>query len=149
MSDALRKGVSQFVDDFVGGGIPESPTPQSVQTTSSTTPPSPRQQKRIHMPANFPGYTPSLGNTPLATPQVPQIPRRTSTHPPSHISEDYANADRSTSNASSTRISQVAPSNTGSSHFRFRGQFASQPGTPGIGVEPGYEQRRLGMLNAR
>lgn len=49
--------------------------------------------------------------------------------------------------SSSARGPLAPPSAAGSSQFRFRGQFAGGPGTPGL--SGAHEQRRVGALNAR
>lgn len=148
MSDALRKGVSQMVDDLVGVPIPDEHSAPStsaasqVSATVPTSPRSPKSPKKIVMPAGFPGYTPSLGNTPLVTPQ----PRRT--QPPSSDYASQAVRPSAPSMASSSARGPLAPpSATESSQFRFRGQFASQPATPGYAQA--YDQRRVGALNAQ
>jgi hypothetical protein len=153
MSDAIRQGVSQLVDDFVGSpGDEHNTQSSSIGGTSTGGPPSPTQRKkRIHMPAGFPGYTPSIGNTPMDTP----LTTGREDQPPMGLAEDYPDRSRRATGsiaptASTTaRPAQVPPSVSASSQFRFRGQFAGPQGTSGLGTELGSDQRRVGVLNAR
>ena len=145
MSDALRKGVSQMMDDFLPNTSPLQATapfpPYSNSDMVETHPSDSKTPRRIHMPAGFPGYTPLDGNTPMTTPQL----RREDTR-------DSLRTGRSQPQAglSSARVPQIPSSAAGSSQFRFRGQFAGQNGvTQAGGEEQVYEQRRVGVLNAR
>jgi maintenance of morphology protein 1 len=142
MSEALRQGVSHMMDDLLPDTSPQQPryTQNGISSVPNSPPSSPKPQRRIPMPAGFPGYTPSNGNTPLATPQIrrPDIPE----------GSQYGRPQPSTGN-SSARMPQVSSSAAGSSQFRFRGQFAG-PATPGLGsAAQSNEQRRVGALNAR
>ena len=136
--------------------------PQSQLPSPPASPPVGR--KRIPMPAGFPGYSSSAMDSPALTPTPRGEPRR-STLPPQlpAFAQAQGQPQRPQPNAQSSayrtpglaatgRTSSLAPSNsrngegsgTGSnSQFRFRGQFASQPPTPG-GVDP-----RVGALNSR
>lgn len=147
MSDALRKGVGQMMDDFLPATSPQpSQPPLPAYDNESSAHGSLLQEskarRRIHMPAGFPGYTPLDGNTPMATPQS----RRAD---PIEVMQQ--SRPQQAAATSSARGPQVPSSATGSSQFRFRGQFAGQSTTPGVGggTQSSHEQRRVGALNAR
>ncbi|ORY25280.1 hypothetical protein BCR39DRAFT_544734 [Naematelia encephala] len=173
MSDAVKQGLSQMVNDFSGASFvppqpPQSPSSGTVSSHSphpSDLPPyvprSPRiSQRKITMPAGFPGSAPyaasSIHSTPLQTPDLagPGQFRRPN-HPP--IVSGSSSAYRVPQTQGSVNLNSATPSVSGqsqsqsqsqASQFRFRGQFASQPGTPG-GAVYSESEHRMGVLNAR
>lgn len=161
MGDAVNQGFNSLVEDISGTAQLQADAELSeVQETPrpSETVSNPRiSQRRIHMPAGFPHstYASSSSN---ATSDIPGPSQRypavqpLSAPPPLSTSASRLRIPPSTSHG---HTSSAAPSSAGhnQSNFRFRGQFASQPGTPGSGIEPPIfgqtETRRVGALNSR
>ncbi|OCF45013.1 mitochondrial outer membrane protein [Kwoniella heveanensis CBS 569] len=139
-----------FGHGAVPGGIPHSPT-----TT--------RGQKRIPMPANFAAYASSSSNTPLQTPNGLLAARPGAYAQQSQRSRPMASTSsyRATPSVTPSQSQSQTGAATGEevgngSQFRFRGQFASNPPTPGLGVSAGGMNasvtggaRRMGAFNSR
>jgi len=159
MGDAMKQGFSQIVGDISGGITSQT----DVDSYGSMIAPEPAvnsriSQKRIPMPAGFPhsAYASSSSNTPLQTPGLSQV--RRPSHQPGITQPSFSSAQsthRIPQAARQARTTSTAPSIAGQSqsNFRFRGQFASQPGTPGPAIGSGMyseaEARRVGVLNSR
>lgn len=178
MNDALRKGVSQMVEDVIGA--PNDDETHDIDSRWTSVAPSLqgstadlrqkeindaqrpkdsiRSTKRIPMPAGFPGYptisaensVPSTPATedkyarpaPISTLNSYNTPRPTaSTRNSTQRIPPYGTSSQYASSAAAPSVSQD------SAHFRFRGQFASQPPTPG--VDAPRREGRSGALNAR
>jgi len=151
--EAVREGISKAASDLINLGptesLPDGSLVSEQQESHLPSPPAspPLGRKRIPMPAGFPGYTNSL-DSPGLTP-TPNDSRRQQRPQMSAQSS----ALRIPGGLPTTgRTSSVAPSSNGpgqptnnsnnsNSQFRFRGQFASQPPTPG--------GQGLGVLNSR
>jgi maintenance of morphology protein 1 len=156
MGEALSQGFSQMVGDLSGGalslgqdepGDSVSAVPESEASTPAPSLP-PRdnrpQQRRIPMPAGFPnGGT----NTSSALPTPGSNAQTTLPARQPGLSRTGSYLQTQTGRATSTAPSTGTSNHTGvnqDQHFRFRGQFASQPGTPGVEGE-----RQRGVLNSR
>jgi len=160
MGEALTQGLSQMVGDLSGGAlsIGQDEPGDSISAVLGndddkkqfiSTQPSEKRPRRIPMPAGFPGTGTTSTNTPLPTPGPSQHRQAHSTQP-NHTYQSHRPAPLSRSGSylqtQTGRTTSTAPSsaNQQDQHFRFRGQFASQPGTPGVGGG-----RQLGALNSR
>ena len=168
MGDAVKKGFSQMVEDLSGGASSQTDG-ESFTSQDELVPPDPSSspgisRRRITMPAGFPhtAYASSSSTTSRQTSGQPNGLRYPTTEP-----SDAPQQPPPMASASSTHrvpsaqngrtISSTVPSSSGQnqSQFRFRGQFASQPGTPGLGTGNGLdmhgetEVRQVGALNAR
>ena len=162
MGEALSNSLKTFVvedTDFPtqDTSMASSSNIPSVIDTNEMTPRSPPRagsQRKITMPAGFPNGFASQFASPAQTPQpqralesLPYEPRRP--HVPSAPRSGYGHIPGAPSVAYSS-ASRPTPSQYQSmsmdekSSFRFRGQFASQPGTPGP-----VETRHMGALNSR
>ncbi|WVF66802.1 hypothetical protein IAT40_001544 [Kwoniella sp. CBS 6097] len=136
-----------LVPGAIPGGIPHSP---------STT----RGQKRIPMPANFAAYA-SSSNTPVQTPNGPLSARpgaytqQSQSPRPMASTSSYRAAPSVTPSQSQGHVGAGGEEAGNGSQFRFRGQFASNPPTAGIGVSGGINlngsgaARRMGAFNSR
>jgi maintenance of morphology protein 1 len=152
--EAVREGISQAAADLMNlGPGPDSLPPASInseqQESHLPSPPAspPLGRKRIPMPAGFPGYSNIAMDSPGLTPtpadsrrqQRPQISAQSSAL---RIPGGLPPTGRTSSVApsSSRGLASGQDSGNNNSQFRFRGQFASQPPTPGVGI---------GALNSR
>jgi maintenance of morphology protein 1 len=164
MGEALTQGFSQMVEDLSGGNImvgqdemgdsaSTSVSVSAINEKETYIPQPSKRVRRIPMPAGFPGSITSSG-TPISTPgprtQQPQLRRQQSQGRPQvarqHTHYLDTQADRQVRDGTTGNSTSMGGSATGSeaNQFRFRGQFASQPGTPGVG-----QGRQLGVLNSR
>ncbi|WVR04050.1 hypothetical protein IAU60_001049 [Kwoniella sp. DSM 27419] len=174
MSDAVTSGISRMVNDFMGPGMVsemgtstedgtyEGVSEQAVlvareidqEDREGRIPPhevSPTRgmsTKRIPMPASFAKYASSNG-TPLDTPDLiarsrPPAYAPQTARPQAAATTSYRAAPSVTPSQSQSQVG--AGSGATGSQFRFRGQFASNPPTPGVdGQRSG---KRLGALNS-
>lgn len=144
--EAVREGISQAASDLLNlGPGPDSLPAASVNSEQESHLPSPPAspplgRKRIPMPAGFPGYSnpmdsPGLTPTPGQSRQRPQMSAQSSAL---RIPGGLPQTGR-TSSAAPSSSRGLASGQESNSQFRFRGQFASQPPTPG----------GLGALNSR
>lgn len=162
MGEALTNSLKTFVvedTDFPtqDTSMASSSHIPSVIDTNEMTPRSPPRtgpQRKITMPAGFPNGFSSQFASPIQTPQPPRAPESLPYEPrrphiPTAPRSGYGHVAGTPSVAYSS-ASRPAPSHYQSmsvdekSSFRFRGQFSSQPGTPGL-----VEQRHMGALNSR
>lgn len=149
--EAVREGISQAAADLINlGSGPDSLPAGSVnseqQESHLPSPPAspPLGRKRIPMPAGFPGYSNSAMDSPGLTPtpgeqrrnQRPQMSAQSSAL---RIPGGLPPTGRTSSAAPSSSRGLASGQEASNSQFRFRGQFASQPPTPG----------GLGALNSR
>jgi len=160
MGDVMKQGFNPMVGDFSGGSFGQADGESYVSQEQSIPPDRPLSpprisQKKITMPAGFPhsAYASSSSHA-MSQSAGPPLPRRPT--------QQYEQPPQLSATSSSRCIPQsqiygratsTAPSSAEQSqnYFRFRGQFSSQPGTPGPGVDSGMygEARRVGVLNAR
>jgi maintenance of morphology protein 1 len=175
--EAVRDGLSKAAADFISLESPTRASTTSTdvldQGLEPQLPPSPpasppppigsvagRQPKRIPMPVGFPGYSSNAMNTPITptpgrTLQQPQTPNPYPSQRP--ISGAHASSYRApglavpqTARTSGSMASSMGQgSSANSNQFRFRGQFASQPPTPGAGYSDRDQGGRVGALNSR
>jgi maintenance of morphology protein 1 len=170
--EGISKAASDFVNLGQEDHLPDDPDQQSLSQPQSHLPSPPASpilgRKRIPMPAGFPGYSQAAMESPALTPTPGAGPsngdsRRAAPPPPPSFGQSqrpqstaHSSSYRTPGLAATGRTSSVAPamvntngvgnghgSNPNSnSQFRFRGQFASQPPTPG-------GNPRVGALNSR
>lgn len=161
--EAVREGISKAASDFVNidssdyppatanGTMPDTSERHAHQLPSPPASPPSIRSKRIPMPAGFPGYSAAAMNTPTPgastrlPPQLPAFAAAASSRVPPQTPQAVP-AGRTSSVAQSSAYEDNA------SQFRFRGAFASQPGTPGVPSGLGMaedQQRRRGVLNSR
>jgi maintenance of morphology protein 1 len=162
MGQAVRQGLGQIVNDLGLGGDSEETSQPGTSVTGTGIDPrmkpngsttglggGERGGRKIHMPPGFPGTFPqSQRTTPLPTPgvgvgsssRVPQTSNQGGQGAGMGSTSAYRNpayaAQRNTASAGGISNDDA---------FRFRGQFSSQPPTPGVGGD----ERRRGALNSR
>jgi maintenance of morphology protein 1 len=153
--EAVREGISKAAADLMNLGpgpdsLPAGSIDSERQESHLPSPPAspPLGRKRIPMPAGFPGYSNIPMDSPGLTPtpgdsrrQRPQMSAQSSAlripgglPPTGRTSSVAPSSSRGLASGQDTNTS-----NNSNSQFRFRGQFASQPPTPG----------GLGALNSR
>jgi maintenance of morphology protein 1 len=150
--EAVREGISKAAADLINlGPGPDSLPAGSVDSTQQEShlpsPPAspPLGRKRIPMPAGFPGYSNGSMDSPGLTPtpgdlrhQIPR-PQMSAQSSALRIPGGLPPTGRTSSAAPSSSRGLASGQESSNSQFRFRGQFASQPPTPG----------GLGALNSR
>jgi maintenance of morphology protein 1 len=163
--EAVREGFSKAASDLINlGPGPDDRLPaESINTDSNSisnpqqlpSPPAspPMGRKRIPMPAGFPGYSSAAMDSPALIPTPGASWGESSRRSQAQSQSQQAQSSLRTPGglAATGRTSSVAPSANSrgpesNSQFRFRGQFASQPPTPGPGMGT---QPRVGALNSR
>ncbi|WVQ94413.1 hypothetical protein IAU59_001492 [Kwoniella sp. CBS 9459] len=157
ISEGAELAARQIDEEELGGGLAPGAIPGGIPHSPSTT----RGQKRIPMPANFAAYASTSANTPLQTPNGllssrPGVYSQQSQRPrPMASTSSYRAAPSVTPSQSQSQVGAGGEEAGNGSQFRFRGQFASNPPTPGIGMTAGMNpngtggSRRMGAFNSR